>query len=333
MSCPVGKGMAVCTALGVVVVSSLHKLTVYSLAPGFPMMHKFGTQGVDKGQFKSPFHMCFTPWGANTVLVAEQAGNRVQEVDVMKREHVAFWCVGAGREVVGPRGVAACMTHVAVSEWKKDDISRVSVFDRTSGALVRRSGSAGGLDGQLKAPGGVRFSRDGLHVIVADDCNRRVCLLRRSDGSFVRHVVKLSVDQGQPADVEELEDGGYIVSSWDKSSVYRVSRDGSSIVRIGGPGTGRGEFAYPMALASLPGGGCMVRERDNGGRLQALGSTAMTAVLEEGMVRVHWDHCCAIDCVFGSVGCMQQYLLSFSRANLVNATVLCSVPLTEDSPS
>jgi hypothetical protein len=272
--------MAVSTALGVVVVSSLHKLTVFSLSPSFPMMHELGSEGVGKGQFKTPHYMCFTPWGANTLLVAEQAGDRVQEVDVMKREHVALWCVGAGCEVVGPRGVAACMTHVAVSEYKKDEISRVSVFDRTSGALVWCSGSPGGLDGQLNCPGGVRFSQDGLHVIVADDCNRRVCLLRRSDGMCVRHVVKLSVDQGQPADVEELEDGGYIVSSWNKSSVYRVSRDWSSIVRIGGPGTGRGEFTYPMGLASLPGGGCMVRERDNGGRFQVLGSAAMTAVLE-----------------------------------------------------
>jgi hypothetical protein len=262
--------MAVSTALGVVVVGSAHKLTVYLLAPGFPMMHEFGSEGVDKGQFKTPFYMCFTPWGANTLLVVEQAGNRVQEVDVMKRQHVAFWCVGAGREVVGPRGVAACMTHVAVSEWKKGEISRVSVFDRTSGALVWRRELPRGLDGELNGPGGVRFSRGGLHVIVVEYMDRLLSLLKKSDGSFVRHVVKLSVDQGQPADVEELEDGGYIVSSWSKSSVYRVSRDGSSIVRIGGPGTGRGEFTYPMGLASLPGGGCMVRERDNGGRFQVV---------------------------------------------------------------
>ncbi len=187
----------------------------------------------------------------------------------MERRHVRYWGVGEGRQVVGPKGVAASADHVAVSEWKKDEVSRISLFDRTSGDLVRRIGSLGSGNGQLNAPSGLRFSRDGTLIMVADDINRRVSQFNTGDGTFDKHIVVFTVDQGQPTDVEEV-DGGWIVPCWNKNTLYKAPVGGGAPIVVAGPGAGPGQLEYPTAVAVLPGGSYLVRERDNGGRFQVL---------------------------------------------------------------
>jgi hypothetical protein len=54
--------------------------------------------------------------GNPTLLVAEYGNNRVQEVDVATRAHVAFWFNNG--ELTGPYGVAANANIVAVSETR-----------------------------------------------------------------------------------------------------------------------------------------------------------------------------------------------------------------------
>jgi hypothetical protein len=64
---------------------------------------------------------------------------------------------------------------------------RISVFKRGDGALLRRFGSEGSGDGQLRWPLGLCFMSGDRHVAVADYKNHRVSILSL-EGEFVRHV-------------------------------------------------------------------------------------------------------------------------------------------------
>jgi len=263
VACTSGFGMAVSASLGIVVVSSDHVLTVYRLTAGFPVMHAFGGNGVGPGQYKDPRHMCFPPWGSGTLLVAERDGGRVQEVDPLAQTSIKMWCAG---QVANPWGVAATAEVMAVSEYGP---SYVALFSVSTGARLWRVGGAGAGPGQFSLPRGVRLARDGVHVIVVDDGNNRVCLLRVSDGGHVRDVASAAQGFNGPEDAEEVE-GGLVVTSWGNNKVVKVHWDGSPAVVVGGAGAGPGQFEKPAAVAALPGGALVVREYGNGGRFQVM---------------------------------------------------------------
>jgi DNA-binding beta-propeller fold protein YncE len=83
-----------------------------------------------------------------------------------------------------PSGVCANADIVVVSEV---GARRLTVLKRSDGSVVRRMGSEGSGDGQLKQPQGVCFMSGGSHVAVADSDNGRVCVFG-VDGTFLRHV-------------------------------------------------------------------------------------------------------------------------------------------------
>ena len=267
MPCGAGYGLAVCLPLGVLVVScENHTLSVYRLAPGFPLVHTFGSEGVEPGQFKRPFSMCFPPWGGrHSLLVAEYGGARVQEVDVMAKASVRMWCAG---QVEGPWGVAASAAVVVVSECSAHFLSAFSV---DTGERLWRVGGEGPAAGQLKDPTGVRLSGDGLHVLVAEYSNNRVSAFAVGDGEFVRHVVGADQGAAKPTDVVEVEGGVVVTNNVGSDAVVRLPRDGGSpAVTLATAGAGPGQCKYPRALAVLPGGALVVREEGNGGRFQVI---------------------------------------------------------------
>jgi hypothetical protein len=264
VACPAGCGIAVSASLGIVVVSSDHVLTVYRLAAGFPVMHAFGSYGVGPGQFNEPQHVCFPPWGGGrTLLVAEYGGGRVQEVNPLAQTSIKMWCAGL---VDRPWGVAATAEVMAVSEARP---SFVALFSVSTGARLWRVGGTGAGPGQFTRPRGVRLARDGVHVIVVDTANSRVCLLRVSDGGHVRDVASAAQGLSFPFDAEEVE-GGLVVTSYGNNEVVKVHWDGSAAVVLGGAGAGPGQFEKPSAVAALPGGALVVREEGNGGRFQVM---------------------------------------------------------------
>ncbi len=124
------------------------------------------------------------------VFVADYGNERVQVLTPRLDFH-GF--VGVG-QLCGPSGVCADDDLVVVSEA---DASRVSMFSRGDGALLRRFGSRGGRDGQLKSPLGLCFMSGHRHVAVADYDNHRVSVFS-VEGEFVRHVGdgKLSLPSG-----------------------------------------------------------------------------------------------------------------------------------------
>jgi hypothetical protein len=92
-------------------------------------------------------------------------------------------CVGVGH-LERPQGVCANADIVVVSEAAA---SRISVFSRRDGALIRRIGARCGAGFELGYLLGLCFTRGDRGVAVADEINHRVCELTVG-GELVRHV-------------------------------------------------------------------------------------------------------------------------------------------------
>jgi hypothetical protein len=112
------------------------------------------------------------------------------------------------------------------------------------------------------------------------------------DGGFVRHI---ATGLSRPWDVEEVE-GGWLVACAGSDTVEFVCDGvGGDIERPslgragGGYGSGDGEFDVPVALATVPGIGLVVREYCNGGRLQVF-ATPDTMAMYTNMsgIRIAW---------------------------------------------
>jgi hypothetical protein len=260
-----------CVALkhGLVIVSEYNssggsQLHMHSLADG-SLVRRIGSKGSGKGQFNFGCGgLCMSPDG-DSVLVAEAVNNRVQQVRIVDGSWVRF--VGEG-VLDKPQCVDCNADVIAVSEW---GCHRISVLSWADGSVRAQFGSLGSGPGQLYYPRGVRLLADGSGVVVADSENHRLCVFRLS-GEFVAAVGSREQGLSGPFDVLECaSDGSFIVANYGSPNLIKLSRDGSEL-EVYGKG-GDGEFTDPTALAALPDGGLVVRERD-GARFQVFGGPA-----------------------------------------------------------
>ena len=313
--CGCGYGMAVCPTLGLVVTSNdyLDTLTVFALPGsscdaararrvGLTYVCTLGggcakaspariELGFSRGRFCSGY-MAFTGPATSRLLLVTDAGyDAVHVIDVVGRERVGY--VAAPGTIAGPRGVAARGSLVAVSAWKDllngDHVVRLFEGSGATWTPLRvlacGFGQPGGEDGQLDGPHGLRFTADGTGLVVAGNENDRVSMFNVKDGSFVRRVA--SGLEG-PSDVEECA-GGWLVACFDSHTVDFVdSVDGTHRASLGREGSGHGEFDSPTAIAVVPGLGLVVRETENGGRVQVFGSPDVISMAVMSRHRVGW---------------------------------------------
>ncbi len=157
--------------------SGSHAIHEFRVADG-SRLRVIGGEGDGPLQFKKPHQV----WVASDdhVFVADYFNRRVQVLTPRLDFH-AF--VGVG-QLICPSGVCANADIVVVSDAAFD---RILVFNRADDALLRRFGSAGTGDGQLRSPSGLCFLSGHRHVAVADRSNHRVSVFS-VDGEFIRHV-------------------------------------------------------------------------------------------------------------------------------------------------
>jgi DNA-binding beta-propeller fold protein YncE len=117
------------------------------------------------------------------VFVADCENNRVQVLTPTLDFH-GFVGMGAV-QLARPTGVCANSDVVVVSEATA---SRISVFSRRDGALLRRFGSGGVGDVLTSWPLGLCFMPGGRHVAVAEESNHHVNVFSVDDGELVRTV-------------------------------------------------------------------------------------------------------------------------------------------------
>ena len=197
-------------------------LSVYSLPCG-EHLTTFGSIGTNPCQFYYPATLCFTARG--TVMVAEACNMRLQEV-TLAGEHVRF--IGVGVIDASICGIAANSELIVTGKSDDTTNNRIMMFDAVTGALVRAFGSHGYAPGQLMAfCAGIRFTPDGLHIIVAENDGGSAIMRSRVSqfslrGEFVGSLGELPAGVAVAiiaVDVEFADNGDIICSDFIDNTV------------------------------------------------------------------------------------------------------------------
>jgi DNA-binding beta-propeller fold protein YncE len=154
-----------------------HAIHAFRVADG-SRLRVIGGEGDGPLQFRYPCQVWIAPDGH--VFVADSINGRVQVLTPTLDFH-CFVGVGHLRD---PLGVCGNDDIIVVSEWQAH---RISVFNRHDGALLRRFGTGGISDGQLRFPYGLCFMSGHRHVAIAELGNHRVSVFS-VEGEFIRHV-------------------------------------------------------------------------------------------------------------------------------------------------
>ena len=128
----------------------------------------------------------------------------------------------------------------------------VVLLSYATGAVIRTFGSKGTGRGNIGgASQGLRFTLDGVYILVAEYSNKRLSKFRVSDGAFVDFYCEGQVSNGEK-DVEIAPSGEVIVADCRAHRVCVFSADGRTLLRTWGTeGTVNGQFKCPISLALL----------------------------------------------------------------------------------
>ncbi len=153
-----------------------HRVVVVNVANG--VTRTIGSRGEGPSQFNFPAAIAI---GESSLFIGDTLNFRVQQIDGL---------TGAQRSELGGLGDGAGDTPrikgLAVDAsgrlWISDaHLDRLSVFG-PDGKLVAMIGGSGGGGGQFSFPAGLAVAADG-RIAVADSLNRRVQILRVTDGA------------------------------------------------------------------------------------------------------------------------------------------------------
>ena len=233
-----------------------HKLRVYRIEANgaLTLLHTFGGYGAGPKQFLYATNMCLAPNG--TLLVCDFGNNRLQELTGLGEAEPAHV-----RDINIARAATIAVHGDMVAFGTFD--APVVLLSYASGAIIRTFGSHGTGRGNIGAqPGGLRFTLDGVYILVAEGTNKRLSKFRVSDGAFVDFYCEGQVSNGFK-DVEIAPSGEVIVADESAHRVCVFSSDGRTLLRTWGTeGTADGQFSHPTALA-LAGSKLFVLDRDS----------------------------------------------------------------------
>jgi hypothetical protein len=181
-----GTGLAVCTDLGLLVISSSGKLQVFALPEdiardyGVPreLVHVRTLGGVapmEFGFYNNSGYMAFTDGCGeaifNRLLLVTDTGRGVSDavhvVDVVRGTHLGY--VAAPGTIMSPRGSATRKSLAAVSCWESEpgnDVVRVFECNCGTWTAVRTI---------AVAATGLRFTADGLGLVVPRSISAVAC--------------------------------------------------------------------------------------------------------------------------------------------------------------
>ncbi len=220
-----------------------HRLRVYRIeADGaLTLLHAFGGYGAKPKQFKEPFKMCLAPNG--NLLVCDYCNNRVQELTGLGEAEPAHV---RDIKVTKAQTIAVHGDMIAVGPSN----ATVVLLCYATGTIIRTLGSKGTDRGYIGGfTEGLRFTLDGIYILVAERTNKRLSKFRVSDGAFVDFYCEGQVSDG-PKDVEIAPSGEVIVTEFNAHRVCVFSGDGRTLLRTwGAHGTADGQFKQPTALA------------------------------------------------------------------------------------
>ncbi|HEX8746319.1 MAG TPA: 6-bladed beta-propeller [Pyrinomonadaceae bacterium] len=199
---------------------------------------EFGSEGIGPGQFKDARSIGVD--GEGRIYAAEYIGGRVQVFDAQGK-YLAGWMVDRKMPL---RGMAVDRKGI--------------VYITQKGVITRYEGMTGNPLGELRAPGVSRFddvvaTQDGgllasAYAGGADDIVRF-----NSNGQVVQTIRKAISGQTEDSELDmRLASDGlgniYALGTFNRA-VFKFTREGRFVTRIGGEGEQPGQFRAPSAIA------------------------------------------------------------------------------------
>ena len=260
-------GLAVDSRDNVIVADSAsHQMKVFDRDGNFRF--EFGSLGSDPGRLSSPLSVAVN---SNDDIIVTDNHHRVQVFDRFGNYLWQFGSLGSGP------GEFSFAFGVAVDQDDRIIVvdsgnNRFQVFD-PAGQFLWQAGSLGVDSGQLNFPSHVAVASDNS-ILVADSGNKRVQVFG-PDGGYQRSF-------GNPERTRDSEGAGLLGQHFDTRVGLTVDKDDNVLVahttghavwifdpehtligKIGGLGTGEGEFNIPFAAATDSRGRIFVADAGN----------------------------------------------------------------------
>jgi tripartite motif-containing protein 71 len=228
---------------------------------GGALLRSFGRSGRATGQFDGPTGVAADASGLRAVT--DSINGRVQLL-APDGSVAAVWGSPAPGPTLLPRPVAVAFDTAGNAYVLDQRRSRIAVFERTSGRLVRTIGAPGSGPGRLQAPSALAIDGSGV-ISVADTGNRRIARFGVG-GDWLGEVD----DAGAVRGVAVTPDGARIYTTDSASLIRAWSPGGELLDEFGGRGRGLGKLDAPGQIALDAAGNVWVADRGNN-RVQAFG--------------------------------------------------------------
>ena len=170
--------------------------------------------------------MCLAPNG--NLLVCDYYNNRVQELTGLGEAEPAHV---RDLEVTEAKTIAVHGDMIAVGTGD----ATVVLMSYATGAIIRTFGSNGTGRGNIGHwVEGLRFTLDGVYILVAEHSNERLSKFHVSDGAFVNFYCEGLISDSGSNDVEITPSGEVIVADCNANRVCVFSADGRTLLRTWG---------------------------------------------------------------------------------------------------
>jgi len=298
----VGAGVAVCADLGLLVISSCNKLQVFALPEDMvattprelELVRTLGGVSPMEFQFsESSGNMAFTDGVSRRFLLVTDGSYRgtVHVVDAVRGLHVGY--VAAPGTILHSRGVATRKSLVAVSCWETGHNDVVRVFEGSSRGSGNTWTAVRDIACGFDWPRGLRFTADGLRLVVANDDGGRLSIFCAKDGAVLRHI-SLPPDEYfiAPWDVEEcnMKDGDGCSAGWVICHHGGLVAVADSENAIGADAVVKRRTLYPdcicFALAAVPALGVLAARHETG--VQFFATPDAVAMASMSSCKVAW---------------------------------------------
>ncbi len=207
----------------------------------------FGNGGSGVGQFNNAIGVALDE--AGRIYIADQGNHRIVRIDDME---------GTGWTTYGGAGVLTSPTDVFVDAQggiyiTEYGANRLTFIEDMSGTGVLHFGTSGSGDGQFDDLRGVTLDAEG-RILLTDQTNQRLVRLDDMTGAGFTALTTAPSDDTtgyyEPSGVLHAGSGDVFVADSGNSRLVRMDDPGGAgWTTYGTPGTGDGQFLWPVALA------------------------------------------------------------------------------------
>lgn len=211
------------------------------------VMHVFGTEGSNNGQFSRPWGICSDQHG--NIIIGDRSNHRIQIYEINGTFKHTFGSEGVRPgQFNRPAGVAITREgHVVVAD---KDNHRIQVL-KIDGTFLFMFGSKGGNDGQMIFPYDVAVNQSDGRIAVTDPGNHRLLIFSHDGILLGKFGYKgyLCGHFDSPRGIAFNDEGHIIVSDFNVHHILVIHPDGTTARILGSQGGGNGQFMRPQGIA------------------------------------------------------------------------------------